>query len=176
MRTGELLAAAFWLAVALGITWSGWELGLGTLSDPGPGGMIFWIGIAMTALSLATLVAALMQAPATGSAGEPASGLGSPGPNPWHGTRWWLVPYVVVLLALYAWLLPTLGFIAATTLLLLALFATIDRQGWIAPPLGAIGATLAAYIVFHRWLGTQLPAGEVEYWLTTHLPIVFGRS
>jgi hypothetical protein len=169
MRTGELLAAAFWLAVALGITWSGWELGLGTLSDPGPGGMIFWIGTAMTALSLATLVAALMQAPATGSA---AGGLASP----WHGTRWRLVPYVVALLGLYAWLLPALGFIAATTLLLLALFATIDRQGWIAPPLGAIGATLAAYIVFHRWLGTQLPAGEVEYWLTTHLPIVFGRS
>ena len=180
MRTGELLAAAFWLAVALGITWSGWELGLGTLSDPGPGGMIFWVGIAMTALSLATLVAALMRAPANGSADGVASGLGSPGPspgpNPWHGTRWWLVPYVVALLALYAWLLPALGFIAATTLLLLALFATIDRQGWIAPPLGAIGATLAAYIVFHRWLGTQLPAGDVEYWLTTHLPIVFGRS
>ena len=171
MRTGEFLAAAFWLAVALGITWSGWELGLGTLSDPGPGGMIFWVGTAMTALSLATLVAALVQAPANGSAG-----LASPWPNPWHGTRWWLVPYAVALLALYAWLLPALGFIATTTLLLLALFATIDRQGWIAPPLGAIGATLAAYIVFHRWLGTQLPAGEVEYWLTTHLPIVFGRS
>jgi hypothetical protein len=35
---------------------------------------------------------------------------------------------------------------------------------------------LAAYIVFHRWLGTQLPAGELERWLMTNLPILFGRS
>jgi putative tricarboxylic transport membrane protein len=168
MRTGETLAAAFWLAVALGITWSGWDLGLGTLSDPGPGGMIFWVGLAMTALSLTTLGAALKQAPADGATGGLA-GL-------WRGTRWWLVPYVAALLALYAWLLPTLGFSATTVLLLLLLFATIDRQSWIAPPVGALLATAAAYIVFHRWLGTQLPAGEVERWLTTYLPIVFGRS
>jgi hypothetical protein len=165
MRTGELLAAAFWLAVALGITWAGADLGLGTLSDPGPGGMIFWVGAAMTVLSLA---AALTRAPAKG----PAGGLASL----WQGTRWWLVPYVVALLALYAWLLPVLGFFATTVLLLLVLFMTIDRQSWIAPPVGAVLATAAAYIVFHRWLGTQLPAGEVERWLTMHLPILFGRG
>ena len=44
------------------------------------------------------------------------------------------------------------------------------------PPLGAILITAAAYIVFHRWLGTQLPAGEVEGWLFKHLPMIFGRS
>jgi putative tricarboxylic transport membrane protein len=165
MRTGEALAAAFWLAVALGVTWSGWDLGLGTLNDPGPGGMVFWVGVAMTALSVAALVAALARSPASG-------GLASL----WQGTRWWLVPYVVALLTLYAWLLPTLGFLATTTLLLLVLFMTIDRQNWIGPPLGAILATAAVYIVFHRWLGTQLPAGELERWLATNLPIVFGRS
>ena len=161
MRIGEVLAAGFWLAVALGVTWAGAGLELGTLSDPGPGGMIFWVGVAMTALSLATLVVALRQAPSGG---------------PWHGTRWWLVPYIAALLALYAWLLPAFGFLATTTLLLLVLFLTIDRQGWIGPPLTAVLATAAAYLVFHRWLGTQLPAGEVERLLTTYLPSIFGRS
>jgi hypothetical protein len=61
-------------------------------------------------------------------------------------------------------------------LLLLVLFLTIDRQGWIAPPVGAVLATAMAYIVFHRWLGTQLPAGEAERWLTTYLPFIFGRG
>ena len=164
MRTGELIAAAFWLAIALGITWAGAGLGLGTLSDPGPGGMIFWIGLVMTALSLATLAVALRQ-----PAGAALASL-------WQATRWWLVVYVVVLLALYAWLLPALGFITTTVLLLLLLFATIDRQSWIAPPLGAVLATAAAYIVFHRWLGTQLPAGGAERWLGEHLPFIFGRS
>jgi hypothetical protein len=168
MRTGEVIAALFWLAVALVVTWSGWDLGLGALSDPGPGGMIFWVGAAMTALSLAALTEALRRSPAN----RPVTGLASL----WRDTRWWLVPYVVVLLGLYAWLLPTLGFLATATLLLLVLFMTIDRQSWIAPPLGAVLATAAAYIVFHRWLGTQLPAGEVERWLAAYLPILFGRS
>jgi len=163
MRIGELLAAGFWLAVALGISWSGYELGLGTLVDPGPGGMIFWVGLAMTALSLATLAATVRPATAAG-------------PPLWQGLRWWLVPYVVVLLSLYGWLLPALGFITTTFSLLLVLFVTIDRRGWLAPPLGALLATAASYIVFHRWLGTQLPAGEAERWLTTHLPLIFGRS
>jgi putative tricarboxylic transport membrane protein len=162
MRTGEVLAAGFWLAVALGVTWAGVGLDLGTLSDPGPGGMIFWVGVVMTALSLATLVAALKQAPAAG--------------GPWQGTRWWLVPYVLALLALYAWLLPAFGFLTTTTLLLLVLFLTIDREGWIGPLLMAPLATAAAYLVFHRWLGTQLPAGEAERWLAAYLPLVFGRS
>lgn len=172
MRTGDIIAAAFWLAVAVGITWCGWDLGLGTLSDPGPGGMIFWVGAVMTALSLTTLAAALRRAPADGPSKEHTGRLA----DLWQGTRWWLVPYVVVLLMLYAWLLPALGFVATTALLLLVLFMTIDRQSWIAPPMGAVLATLAVYIVFHRWLGTQLPAGELERWLTTHLPILFGRS
>jgi putative tricarboxylic transport membrane protein len=164
MRTGELLAAAFWLAVGFGVTVAGWQLGLGSLSDPGSGLMIFWIGAAMAALSLATLVAAARQQATTALS------------SLWQGTRWWLVPYVVALLALYAWFMPVLGFLATTVGLLLLLFLTIDRQGWIAPPLGAILITAGAYIVFHRWLGTQLPAGEVERWLGTHLPLIFGRA
>jgi hypothetical protein len=192
MRTGETLAAAFWLLVALVITWSGWDLGLGTLGDPGPGGMIFWVGAIMSALCLAAMWTALRsssgraadRAPnlADDGAVDGARGEGSRLEPPrtlaglWHGTRWWLVPYVVALLALYAWLLPALGFLATTTLLLLVLFLTIDRRSWIGPPVGAVLATLAVYIVFHRWLGTQLPAGDVERWLATYLPALFGRS
>jgi hypothetical protein len=118
----------------------------------------------MTALSAAALVAAARQ-----PAGAALASL-------WHGTRWWLVPYVVALLALYAWIMPSLGFIATTTLFLFVLFMTIDRHGWLVPPLGAVLITAAAYIVFHRLLGTQLPAGELERWLFTYLPLVFGRS
>jgi putative tricarboxylic transport membrane protein len=164
MRTGEILAALFWLAIALGVTWSGADLGLGTLNDPGSGSMIFWVGVVMTGLSLATLIVALRRPAAAGLA------------SLWHGTRWWLVPYVVVLLAVFAWLLPALGFFATTVLLLFTLFMTIDRQGWIAPPLGALLITAGAYIVFHRWLGTQLPAGEAERWLGELLPFIFGRG
>ena len=164
MRTGEVLAAIFWLAIGIGVAWSGNDLGLGSLRDPGSGLMLFWIGAAMTGLSLAALVVAVRQPAGTSLA------------SLWDGTRWWLVPYAIVLLALYAWVMPQIGFVATTTVFLFILFMTIDRRGWIAPPVGAVLITAAAYIVFHRWLGTQLPVGDAERWLMQNLPVIFGRS
>jgi len=164
VRAGEGLAAIFWLAVALFVAWSGHGLGLGTLVDPGPGFMIFWVGCVMAALAAAAFVLAVRQ-PLTMRLGQL-----------WAGTRWWLVPYLIALLGIYAWLMPDVGFMAATVAFLFLLFATIDRRGWLLPPVAAVLATAVAYIVFHRWLGTQLPAGEAERWLTTNLPSIFGRS
>jgi len=164
MRTGEIMAAGFWLAIALWVTWSGHDLGLGSLRDPGPGFMIFWVGLLMTGLAGAALVTTARQ-PATGTLGAL-----------WTGTRWWLVPYVVMLLAIYAWIMPITGFMTTTVLFLFVLFMSIDSLSWLAPPLGAVLVTAAAYVVFHRWLGTQLPSGELERWLMLNLPAVFGRS
>jgi putative tricarboxylic transport membrane protein len=151
MRISDILSALFWLAVALGVTAAGWRLRLGTLTDPGSGFMIFWIGILMTALCLAALAAALRSGDRTA-----LSGL-------WANSRWRYVPYVAVLLALYAWLLPTLGFPVVSTLLLLILFKTIEPMGWTAAIVGSVASTGAAYLVFARWLGTQLPLGTLWF-------------
>src|SRR4051812_43352525 len=97
MRTADILAALFWLAVGLGIVAAGWDLRLGTLSDPGSGFLLFWVGIIMAALSAAVLAGAVRR---PGTEGLTAL---------WAGLRWRHVPYVAGLLALYAWLLPTLG-------------------------------------------------------------------
>ena len=153
MKAGELLAAAFWLAVAVYVTVAGWTLGLGSLSDPGSGFMIFWVGAVMTAMSVAALVIAARQ-----PTGEALSSL-------WRGTRWYLIPYVTILLVLYAWSLPWLGFLATAALLMFVLFRTVDPLGWGEAVLGAVVSTGAAYVVFHRWLRTQLPAGELMDWL-----------
>jgi putative tricarboxylic transport membrane protein len=149
MRAADTLAALFWLAIALGAVASGWDLRLGRLSDPGSGFMIFWVGIVMTLLCVAALAAAMRQ-----SAGAGIASL-------WSGLRWYYVPYVVVLLALYAYLLPTLGFPLITVLLLLVLFKTIEPQGWAAAVIGALAFTGVSYLIFARWLGTQLPAGTL---------------
>ena len=149
MRAADTLAALFWLAIAAGITASGWELRLGTLNDPGSGFMIFWIGVAMLALGGAALLAALRQPVGAGLAGL------------WAGARWTHVPYVATLLALYAWLLPWLGFLAVTVLMLIVLFRTIEPLRWQWAVAGAFAATAATWLVFGRWLGTQLPVGTL---------------
>jgi putative tricarboxylic transport membrane protein len=149
MRSADALSALFWLATALGITAAGWDLRLGRLNDPGSGFMIFWVGVAMTALCLAALASALRQPVANGLRGL------------WAGLRWQHVPYVAALLALYAWLLPMLGFPLMSALLLLVLFKTVEPQGWLVAVGGALVSTAVAWLVFARWLGTQLPVGTL---------------
>ena len=138
MRTADLVSASLWLAIALGITSSGWELGLGTMMEPGSGFMIVWVGVLMTVLCLAVL--------ATGFRQPVGRGLGAL----WQGLAWRKVPYVAVLLTLYAWLLPTLGFPLVTVLLLIILFKTIEPQSWAVAIIGALVSTAVAYLVFDR--------------------------
>ena len=149
MRLSDIIAAVFWLAVAVGLVASGWDLRLGRLNDPGSGFMIFWVGVVMVTLCLAALGIALRQ---------PASGAMR---SLWQGLRWQHVPYVTVLLLVYAWLLPWLGFPMVTALLLIVLFKTIEPQNWTATLAGAVISTGIAYLVFARWLGTQLPHGTL---------------
>ncbi len=149
MRTADLTSGLLCLALALFITLSGWDLGLGTMVEPGSGFMIFWVGVIMTVLSLAALAFAVR---------EPAHrGLGAL----WTGLSWKKIPYVTILLVIYAWLLPTLGFPLTTVLFLLVLFKTVEPQSWGVSIGGAIAAMAVAYLVFNRWLGTQLPAGSL---------------
>jgi putative tricarboxylic transport membrane protein len=149
MRLADVIAALFWLAVAVGLVAAGWDLRLGHLKDPGSGFMIFWVGVVMVGLCLGALVMALRQ-PITSTMR-----------SLWDGLRWQHVPYVTVLLLLYAWLLPWLGFPLVTALLLIVLFKTIEPQSWTAALVGAVVSTGIAYLVFDRWLGTQLPAGTL---------------
>ncbi len=149
MRLADTLSSLFWLAIGAFVTWSGWDLRLGTLIDPGPGFLIFWVGVIMTLLSAVALALALRE-----PAGEGLAAI-------WRGTRWHYVPYVAVLLAAYAYLLPWLGFPLVTVLMLLILFRTIEPQGWVASIAGALITTGVSWLVFARWLGTQLPLGSL---------------
>lgn len=139
------------LAVSAFILFQGRELGLGRPNDPGSGFILFWTGAIMTALSAVVLGQSLMPAE------REAPGLGAP----FAGLRWGKVLYVVVLMALYAAVIETLGFVVSTLALLLVLFKTVDPQSWRVSILGSALTTLGAWAVFVAWLGTQLPVGTL---------------
>ena len=164
MRTGEILAAAFWVAIALGAVWAGADLGLGILTNPGSGLMIFWVGVVMTALSLATLVIAA----------SPARPRWAGQPLAWHT----LVAGAVCGGAARALRLAHADAGLPHLYCAVPIHSVHDDRpaGWVARRSARPSSRLLPDIVFHRGLGTQLPVGEVEHWLTTHLPIVFGRG
>lgn len=146
MTSRDVASGTFWLLVGAFVTWSGWDLELGSVHDPGSGFMLFWVGLIMIGFSLAVV------APALRSAAGPEEPL-------WAGARWSRVAFVLVALVVYAWLLPRLGFILTTMLVMLFLFKVVEPQRWWIAVAGAIASAMVAYVVFKVWLGAQLPAG-----------------
>lgn len=149
MRRADIASSLFWMAVGAFVAWSGWDLELGTVSDPGSGFLLFWVGLIMIGLAAVVLVNTLREA-----AGAPQS--------PLAGARWRRVVLVLVALIAYGWALPRLGFILTTTAVLVFLFKAVEPQRWSVAIGGAVASALIAYLIFKVWLGAQLPAGFLD--------------
>lgn len=145
MRRRDVGSGVFWLLIGSGVAYAGWDLELGSVHDPGSGFLLFWVGLIMAGLS----------------AGVVGLGVVSRVPEPavWAGVRWTRVAVVLVVLAVYAWLLSRLGFMATTAVVMLFLFKAVEPQRWSIAIAGAVASAVIAYLVFKVWLGAQLPAG-----------------
>ena len=146
IRNSEFWGGLFWLAIGAFVAWAGRDMGLGRLSEPGPGFAFYWIGILMCALALAVIGQAVV------SGGAPLASL-------WAGTRWRKVLVVVALLLVYGAGFQALGFIPCTLALLLALMWFIDPVDGRVATIIAVVATFAVWAALTKWLKIQLPAG-----------------
>lgn len=147
MRTADLISAGLWALVGVYFIYAGWDLGLGKLRDPGSGFMIFWVGWIMAVLSLLVVAAAIRSHVTTTLR------------NLWAGTEQGRLFRAVLALCVYAVLLPYLGFIPSTWLLMIVLLRAIEPPRWWVTIMLALGAALFCDLVFRRWLGVQLPLG-----------------
>jgi putative tricarboxylic transport membrane protein len=151
MKPGDLIASVFWFLIGAFGAQSGYALGLGRPSNPGSGFVIFWMGLAMMALSTSIFFTALLRRQET-----------APGHPVWTGVRWKKIAGVLLALIAYGNLLVPAGFLPSTCLLLIYLFKGIERQKWSVAIFGAAVTTVLAYVVFDVWLGSQLPKGLLE--------------
>jgi hypothetical protein len=137
---GELALALFfallgllWMAAALRMPlWSGFV--------PQSGFMPLWYGLILVALAVA--IAVLQKTP---QAEEP---VGKP---------------LIVLLILAASIagLELIGFAPAVFLLLLVLFAVVERLPLVRSIVAAAAVTAVLFLVFRTWLGVKLPSGPL---------------
>jgi putative tricarboxylic transport membrane protein len=146
IANAQMWGALFWLAIALFVTWSGHDLGLGRLSEPGSGFALFWIGIIMSALAISTLVSSLK---------GPADSVASL----WRGTRWAKVLLVVVLLLVFGFFFEALGFVVCSLALLLILMVFVDPVRPVTAISVSLVATFGVWYVLTKLLKIQLPSG-----------------
>lgn len=146
IRNSEVWGGLFWLAIGAFVTWTGHDMGLGRLNQPGGGFAFFWIGIFMCGLSAAVIGQALL-------AGGPTVG------SLWAGTRWGKVLVVIGLLVVYAAAFERVGFIPCTLALLLILMWFVDPVRWWLAALVAVTATFGVWAVLTKTLKIQLPSG-----------------
>jgi putative tricarboxylic transport membrane protein len=152
LARAEVWGGIFWLAVGAFVTWSGRDLGLGTLHEPGSGFALFWIGLMMMGLSLPVIISAVL---------TPSPSVASL----WSGTRWGRVLLVIGLLLIFGFSFERVGFIPGAVSLLLVLMLFVDPvRPWKAVAVSVV-APLAVWLVMTRWLKIQLPPGLLDGWL-----------
>lgn len=151
MHPGDRLSSFFWLLIAIFICVISTTLGLGKARAPGPGFLLFWTGIVLGFLSIILLTKSIVQARTL----EEMPGLSSS----WKGMKWGRVVFVFVVLLVYTVLLPLLGFLIATSILLIVLFSILGMERLWLQAVVCVMIALVSYLIFSVCLGIPFPQG-----------------
>ena len=120
------------------------RLRFGSLARPGPG----FVPVVLAAgFSLVCAVLLVLARPREDEA-APVARLG-----------WPKIGATMTALFVYALVLESVGFVAATFALLLFFFKALERQRWLVALASSLVTALVTYLVFKVWLNVQLPAG-----------------
>lgn len=149
MNADNLLSSVLWLIVGVVAATLAWQLGLGTVSQPGPGFFPFWSGVT---LALLAAILALLSTPGFGE-WKQRSKL----------TDAFNQPRIVCLLAVGAYIavLPLLGFTSASFLLLMVLTGVIGQSRWRSRVLVSLATVIIFWAIFDLLLGLGLPSSEL---------------
>jgi putative tricarboxylic transport membrane protein len=118
-------SALFWVAVGILACYGATRLGLGSVTEPGPGFIFFWSGLILVLLSLIVL------ADSVRSTEDTVLQMGE--------MNWAKIGLVLLSLLLYAFFLERLGFVLTTFILLSFLLGWIEGTNW-ARSLGVASA------------------------------------
>ena len=141
----DVAAAVVLLFVAAAAFLGGRGLPFGAIAVPGPGFFPLVVAGALGGVAGLLLARAVMAVPA------PAAPLA-------RGARSRLVAVVIALFAFTA-VLESLGFVAATFLLMVVLFRVVEQHRWTIVVAESAAAAIASHVLFKTWLGVRLPPG-----------------
>jgi putative tricarboxylic transport membrane protein len=148
MKRRDLLAGLFWLSLSVFVIIQSIKVDIGSLHSPGPGFLPFWSAAMLGVLSIILMVTANLREKRGGKLLEL-----------WRGLEWDKVILVLLALFLYPILLPFVGYLIMTFVLIaFLLFTGVRSKLWIDVA-SALAITLISYVIFYTLLDVKLPKG-----------------
>lgn len=154
MGTRDKISSLVWLLAGLFITIKSiFSLELGTVRDPGPGFFPLILGIALSFLSLAILIGAILAKPEENRSLRKL----------WAGLSWPKMFYTIGVLLIYPIILDMVGFLLTTLFILTLLCIGIEPKRWKLGIALSILASVCSYVLFDWILQVQLPRGLLGF-------------
>lgn len=153
MKRTYLVNDLVWIGIALGACAGGLRLGFGSFPQPEAGFLPFLSGLVLGLLALADLIGGLVSHWSADRADAQV----------WAEIGWGKLAATVVALFLYTALFSTLGFVAATILLLLFLYRLMQPRPWWVVVTASVLTTGVLYLAFRIALDSQLPRGLLGF-------------
>ena len=147
MKVYDQGSSLFWLLLSIAVFFGSLRLGIGTLHNPGMGFLTFGASGIMGILSFVLFVQATLQK--KGIKAEPL----------FAGMLWQRILFVLIVLVLYSWIMPTLGYLISTLVLMTLLLWVLERKRIWFVLTSSFLTTLITYLVFSKWLNCQFPNG-----------------
>jgi hypothetical protein len=151
MKTLDRTSSLFWLLVSTSVFAESLRIGIGTVQNPGMGFVTFGASGILGILSLALFLQASFRKE------------DRPHKPFFAGTLWRRVLFVLLALAVYARVMPDLGYLISTFVLMSLLFWVLERGRTGLVLLYALLATLVTHLVFSKWLNCQFPHGLLGF-------------
>jgi putative tricarboxylic transport membrane protein len=150
MRKHDLISSGVLSCIGLFIVFYSPQFDLGNTSAPGPGFMPFLAGLSILGFSAITCVRAFLNK----EDGKERI---------WVNVRFSKIIFAVSILFIYALLFEKIGFIVCTFFLILFLIRYAGSRTWFVSIVGASLTTFSSYLLFVKWLKTQLPTGIIGF-------------
>lgn len=137
------------LIISALICWGSILLPYGSIHNPGPGFLPFWLGIILGLMAIGLILNSTRQKEGAKMIRDLLS----------EKIRWGKVLYVLIALVAYGYLMELLGFPIVTFLFMVFLLWFIDPQPWKSVVGWALVGAIGCYLIFEVWLKLRLPKG-----------------
>lgn len=141
-------SSIFFLAISIAVFVGSVQLGIGTARQPGPG---FITSGASGLLGIISLIIFLKTLARKEQSGEAIA--------IFRGTLWWRVLLSGFAILAFALVMPTLGYLITTFVLMLFLYFMIHEQKWYWVIISSLLSSLGSYYLFSKLLNCQFPDG-----------------